>query len=95
MSEDPPPDAITPEEARHQFGRRFEAFIEAVARAAKEQEILGYACIVITDKGISVVSGGDPDEEWRATMRRIAGRIADELGQVLIARGVGRKPGHG
>ena len=92
MSGDPT-ETVSPEEARRRFGQKFEGFAEVLGREAKERAILGFACIVITEQGITVVSGGDPDEQWRATLRRVAGRVADEMGQVLIAKGVGRKPG--
>lgn len=95
MSEVDVPEVISPEEAAKYFGPKLERFAEVLGRAAKDEGIMGFACIVMTERGINVVSGGDPNEEWRATLRRIAGRVADEMGQVLIARGVGRKPGKG
>lgn len=96
-SGDRTPPSITPEEARKQFGTALEAFAAVLGREAKAADIPGFACIVMTDAGIQVVSGGT-HEDWRPMLRRIAGRVADEMGQHLIRAGIGqppRKPGHG
>ena len=85
--------SIDQDQARAMFGAKLEGFGEVLGREAKERAILGFACIVITEQGISVISGGDSEEEWRATLRRVAGRVADEMGQVLIAKGIAQKPG--
>lgn len=99
MAEDPDDHmpGITPEEARRQFGPTLERFAEVLGREAKAADIPGFACIVMTDHGIQVVSGGT-HEDWRPMLRRIAGRVADEMGQHLIRAGIGqapRKPGRG
>lgn len=86
--------AVTPTEARAMFGARLEDFARTLGGKAKDLDIPGFACIVMTDAGINVVSGGTHDE-WRPMMRRIAGRVSDEMGQVLIAKGVATKPGRG
>jgi hypothetical protein len=88
------PPVITPEQARTAFGERLELFARVVGSEAKAADIAGFACIVMTDHGIQVVSGGTHDE-WRPVLRRIAGRVADEMAQHLIRAGVGSKPGHG
>ena len=80
---------ITPDQARATFGEQFERFCATIGREAKEAGIPGFACIVMTDRGIQVVSGGT-HEDWRPLLRRIAGRVADEMGQHLIRAGIGQ-----
>lgn len=88
------PSNMSPEEARATFGDKFELFCRVLGAEAKAADLPAFACIVITERGIQVVSGGT-HEEWRPTMRRIAQRVATEIGQHLISAGLGRKPGHG
>jgi hypothetical protein len=89
MSDDPR--EITPAQARATFGAKFEHFAEMLGREAKEADIPGFACIVMTERGVQVVSGGT-HEDWRPLLRRIAGRLVDEMGQHLIRAGIGQKP---
>lgn len=85
------PETITPNQARARFGAQLEEFGRVLGAEARRLDIQGFACILMTDQGVNVLSGGT-HEDWRPTMRRIAGRVADELGQVLIAAGIGQKP---
>lgn len=82
------------EQARKQFGHKFDAFVQMVDLAAEMSEIPGFCCIVMSEQGFQMISGGK-NEEWGMMLRRIVKQVADAMGELMTADGIGTKAGHG